>query len=137
MKSRCPNNSEKVSRRSRGQNVARDMKSGTPSIIGISTGIVQDFDDNIGDISDEVPPLRLKDDKRNDDYLEVDMVNNNTSEEPVINKSWAEAHYKDDLWNMRFEALVKYGEEHGHCNCPHTYRFVFSFIISSHVNQYL
>lgn len=42
--------------------------------------------------------------------------------EPVINKYVSLAHFKDDLWDARYQALVKYGEENGTCNVPYTYR---------------
>lgn len=125
MKSRCPNNSEKVGRRSRNQNVTRELKSSTPSIISITTGGAHEsVQDSHGDKRDELIYNANSDGRDNEEYYELDATNDLSNEDPVINKSWAEAHYKDDLWNLRFEALVKYGEENGHCNCPHTYRYV-------------
>ena len=31
---------------------------------------------------------------------------------------WEVDRYDDEAWNMQYDAMVEYGEEHGHCNVP-------------------
>lgn len=82
------------------------LKGSIPTIVSITTE---------GPDDDEVVAFEGKEEIE-------ETKGHNPDAEPLINKDWAEAHYKSELWEMRYQALIKYGKDNGNCNVPYTYR---------------
>jgi hypothetical protein len=57
--------------------------------------------------------------------------------EPVINKYVSLAHFKDDLWDARYAALVRYGEENGTCNIAYTLKIDLPDGTNTNLGQWL
>jgi hypothetical protein len=109
IKSRCPMNPERaMPKKPRSYKPNRDsFKGSIPTIVSVATEGPED---------DEAVTFEAK------PGVIDDGISKNPDSEPTINKGWAEAHFKAELWDMRYQALVQYGKDNGHCNVPYAYR---------------